>query len=78
MGHFRKAIKKDKRKYITDYAKTSPHEDLAESFTAWLALRYKLDRISDGQKLKIENTIPNRIKFFDEQNFDMYPLILSN
>ena len=78
MGHFRKAIKKDKRKYITDYAKTSPHEDLAESFTAWLALRYKVDRISDRQKLKIENTIPNRIKFFDEQNFDMYPLILSN
>jgi len=77
-GYWRKALKKDKKKYITEYAKTSIHEDLAESFTAWVALRYKVHRISDLQKQKIENLIPNRIKFFDEQNFDMYPLVLSN
>jgi len=77
-AHWRKAIKADKKKYITEYAKTSMHEDLAESFNAWLALRYRGDRISDLKKKAIENIIPNRIKFFDEQKFDMYPLVLSN
>ena len=75
---WRQAVKKDKKKYITEYAKTNMHEDLAESFTAWLALRYKNDRISDLQKKLIENKIPNRITFFDEQQFDMYPLVLNN
>ena len=77
-GDWRQAVKKDKKKYITKYAKTSIHEDLAESFTAWLALRYKNDRISDIQKVVIEKKIPNRIKFFDEQKFDMYPFVLSD
>ncbi|SVD05436.1 uncharacterized protein METZ01_LOCUS358290, partial [marine metagenome] len=77
-GDWRQAVKKDKKKYITEYAKTTIHEDLAESFTAWLALRYKGDRISDLQKQAIENKIPNRIKFFDEQQFDMHPLVLNN
>ena len=77
-GDWRQAVKKDKKKYITKYAKTSIHEDLAESFTAWLALRYKNDRISDIQKVVIEKKIPNRIKFFDEQKFYMYPLVLSD
>ena len=77
-GDWRKAVKNDKKKYITEYARKTIHEDLAESFTAWLALRYKDDRISDFQKQAIENRIPNRIKFFDEQQFDMYPLVLSD
>ena len=77
-GDWRQAVKKDKKKYITEYAKTTIHEDLAESFTAWLALRYKGDRISNFQKQVIENKIPNRIKFFDEQQFDMHPLVLNN
>ena len=77
-GDWRKAVKKDKKKYITEYAKTTIHEDLAESFTAWLALRYKNDRISVSQKQAIENKIPNRIKFFDEEQFDMHPLVLNN
>ena len=77
-GDWRKAIKADKKIYITEYAKTNIHEDLAESFTAWLALRYKSGRISSLQKQTIEKKIPNRIKFFDEQQFDMYPLVLSH
>ena len=77
-GDWRKAVKNDKKKYITEYARKTIHEDLAESFTAWLALRYKDDRISDFQKQAIEKRIPNRIKFFDEQQFDIYPLVLNN
>ena len=75
---WRKAVKKDKKKYINDYAKTSIHEDLAESFIAWVALRYKSKRLPNIKIQEIENNIPNRIIFFDKQNFDMYPLTLNN
>ena len=32
------------------------------------------DRISDNLKKRIEDAIPNRIKYFDEQKFNMYPI----
>ena len=38
-----------------------------------LAIRYRSDRISETKK-RIEDAIPNRIKYFDEQNFNMYPI----
>ena len=70
-----KAAKKDKE-YISEYAKQYPKsEDVAESIVAWIAVRYRLDRISNGNAEIILKTIPNRLKFFDEQNFDMYPLV---
>ena len=70
-----KASKKDKE-YISKYAKQYPKsEDVAESIVAWIAVRYRLDRISNGNAEIILKTIPNRLKFFDEQNFDMYPLV---
>ena len=50
--------------------------DLAESFIAWIALRYS-KRTSDWDKALIEKKVPNRMKFFDEQQFDMYPLVLN-
>ena len=69
------SIKKDKE-YISEYAKQYPKsEDVAESIVAWIAVRYRLDRISNGNAEIILKTIPNRLKFFDEQNFDMYPLV---
>lgn len=73
---WRKAVKGDKKKYVNDYAKTTIHEDLAESFIAWIALRYS-KRTSDWDKALIEKKVPNRMKFFDEQQFDMYPLVLN-
>ena len=70
-----KAAKKDKE-YISKYAKKYPQrEDVAESIVAWIAVRYRLDRISNADAEIILKTIPNRLKFFDEQNFDMYPLV---
>ena len=70
-----KAAKKDKE-YISEYAKQYPKsEDVAESIVAWIAVRYRLDRISNGNAEIILKTIPNRLKCFDEQNFDMYPLV---
>ena len=68
-----KAAKKDKG-FVTQYAKTTPYEDLAESFLMWLALRY--DRVEDSDKETILKLIPNRIQYFDEQQFDMYPLYI--
>ena len=69
------AKRKDKE-YISNYAKKFPRrEDVAESVLPWIAVRYRLDRISKEHSEKILKTIPNRLKFFDEQNFDMYPLV---
>lgn len=76
-----KAIKwKDAQKadgnYISTYAKDNPErEDVAESYLLYLALRYKSDRISAELKSTIMNTIPNRIKYFDQQNFKMFPIL---
>ena len=69
-----KLQKKDKE-YISKYAKKySQREDVAESIVAWIAVRYRLDRISEEDAAKILKAIPNRLKFFDDQNFDIYPL----
>ena len=64
------------KEYISKYAKKYPkREDVAESIVPWIAVRYRLDRISNVDVETILKTIPNRLKFFDEQNFDMYPLV---
>lgn len=52
--------------FISDYAEENPQrEDIAESYLPYYAIRYKSDRISKELKKKIENSIPNRIKYFD-------------
>ena len=35
----------------------------------------RLNRISTEDAEKILKTMPNRLIFFDKQNFDMYPLV---
>ena len=70
-----KARKKDKR-YISDYAKKHPNrEDVAESILTWIVVRYHMDRTAKYEIDKILKAIPNRLKYFDEQNFDMYPIV---
>ena len=60
---------------LSDYARDNPiREDIAESYLPYLAIRYRSDRISESLKKTIEDAIPNRIKYFDEQNFNMYPI----
>tara|TARA_B110001454_G_scaffold163635_1_gene153197 strand:- start:492 stop:1679 length:1188 start_codon:yes stop_codon:yes gene_type:complete len=71
---WKKAIKLDKKKYCSKYAKKNSREDFAESITCWIAARYKSDKIKKGDLAKINEFIPNRLKFFDEMNFNMYPL----
>ncbi|OED42700.1 hypothetical protein AB833_05590 [Chromatiales bacterium (ex Bugula neritina AB1)] len=61
--------------FISTYARDYPtREDIAESFLPYMALRYRREAISDEYATTIENTIPNRIQFFDSIVKDMYPL----
>lgn len=61
--------------FISDYARDHPkREDIAESYLPYLAIRYRSDRISQTLKVRIENAIPSRIKYFDNQNFNMHPI----
>lgn len=61
--------------FISTYARDNPErEDIAESFLPWLAVRYKSDRISEDDYNTIVTTIPNRIQYFDDMDFDMFPV----
>lgn len=62
--------------FISTYAKDyKKREDIAESFLTWLVVRHRSDRVSDSHVRTILKAIPNRIKYFDEQKFDMYPIV---
>lgn len=61
--------------FISDYAKDNPlREDVAESFACYLALRIRPERISPGMRDTIRAAIPHRIRYFDGQEFDFFPL----
>jgi hypothetical protein len=59
--------------YISTYAQEYPtREDVAESFLPYFAIRFRPDRISSELKETIENTIPNRIQYFDDQKLEYF------
>ena len=60
--------------YISNYARDySRTEDITESYLAYLALRYRSDRINELTAQRIAETIPNRIAYFDNIYMNMYP-----
>ena len=60
--------------YISDYARDYPErEDIAESFLPWLAVRHRSDRISEQDYNTITQTIPKRLEYFDDQDFELSP-----
>ncbi len=62
--------------FISTYAQDHPQrEDIAESFLTYIAVRYRVDRISDELANTILQTIPNRIAYFDDQEFNMFPIV---
>lgn len=64
--------------FISTYAKDYPdREDIAESFLMWLAARHFPTRITSEQLATIQKTIPNRLKYFDQQAFELTPAISS-
>ena len=61
--------------FISTYAQDYPdREDIAESFLPYLAIRYRSDRIDQSTFEIITQTIPNRIQYFDDQLFNLYPI----
>jgi len=61
--------------FISTYARdNSTREDIAESFVPYFAVKYRSDRISEELKSTILQTMPNRIKYFDDQSFNMFPV----
>lgn len=60
--------------FISTYAKDNPsREDLAESFLTYFAVRFTEDRLTNEMKNVILSTIPNRIQYLDNQDFDYSP-----
>lgn len=63
--------------FISTYARDNPtREDLAESYLLQLAFRHRKDRITATLASTIERTIPNRIVYFDQQNFNLLPFLI--
>ena len=60
--------------FISDYARANPdREDVAESISAWFAVRYRAERLSESDRAAILTAIPNRSLYFDDLGFDMSP-----
>ena len=69
-----KARSDDANNYISLYAKDNPdREDIAETFPMYYALRYKASRVSTDILRTIQNTVPNRINYFDQFFSEMEP-----
>ena len=68
----------DKDFYCSKYGATQVTEDFAESGLCWIGARYKSNKIMKEDVLKINKYIPNRLKFFDDLNLNMYPYKISN
>ena len=71
---WRAAQRADDGVFISEYARDNPdREDVAESILAYLAVRYRPDRLSDADHAAITYAIPNRLVYFDEAGLDMAP-----
>ena len=63
--------------FISTYARdNATREDIAETFLLWLAIRHRNDRIADSLRQTVLETIPNRIDYFDAQEFDLFPVVI--
>lgn len=61
--------------YISTYAKdNAATEDFSESFLMWMAARYRTDALSPDNLQRIEQAIPARLSYLDQQGFDMRPI----
>ena len=62
--------------FISNYARDYPtREDIAESFLTWLAIRHRSGRITASMSNTIATAIPNRHVYFDQQNFELHPIV---
>ena len=75
---WKKARKLDNKFYCSKYAKKNIYEDFAESVLCWIGVKYRKDHLHKSDIKKIDQFIPNRLKFFDDLNLNMYPYKISN
>ena len=69
-----RAAQQADRAFISEYAQDFPdREDIAESILPYFAVRYRPDRLTAAQRWLMTMTTPNRIAYFDDQDFDMSP-----
>ena len=60
--------------FISTYAQNNPTtEDIAETFLLWLAVRHRAAQLSLADYNTITQTVPNRLLYFDNQNFNLNP-----
>jgi len=58
--------------FISNYAQEYPNrEDIAETFQAYIAVKYFPDRISNSLRDSILSVCLNRFKYFDSMNLDL-------
>ena len=58
--------------YLSTYAKDNPEsEDIAETFQAYIAVKYFPERITSSLRDTILSTCLNRFKYFDSLNLDL-------
>lgn len=61
--------------YVSTYAVENPNsEDISESMTAYIAVRYRADRITAELESRILATMARRTDYFDKKLPDMYPI----
>lgn len=59
--------KRDDPEFVSEYAERHPNrEDFAETFLAWLTVRFKQDRVPQSHTDAVLDAIPNRLAFLDE------------
>lgn len=58
--------------FISDHARNlvAYEEDLAETFSAWYAVRCRSNRLQADMASRIEENIPHRLAYLDAQNFN--------
>lgn len=60
--------------FISGYARENPNsEDIAESFPLYLAAVYRRHRLPPETYRKIVETMPERIRYFERQRYDLAP-----
>lgn len=69
------AAQKSDPGFISTYARDNPtQEDVAETFLLWLAVRHRADRIDPSLASTVHKVVPNRLRYFDERKFDVFPV----
>ena len=68
------AAQKNDPTFISTYAQEHPtREDVAETFLLYFAVSHRSDRLSAELIQTINKAIPNRLKYLEQQTWDLYP-----